>query len=85
MIVGHELDWGKPVGHEIMPPYKEYPQGNHFVIYTKPNCIQCKMSIRLMDRLGTMYEHTYYGDATQTNDINISSTDKATKNGHWIR
>ncbi|WP_420908698.1 glutaredoxin domain-containing protein [Lactococcus carnosus] len=29
-------------------------------IYTKPNCMPCKMTIKLMDSLGMPYENTYY-------------------------
>ncbi|HAP4459261.1 TPA: glutaredoxin family protein, partial [Enterococcus faecalis] len=35
----------------------------HAVLYTKPHCIQCKMSTKLMDELGLPYENTYYGNS----------------------
>lgn len=43
----------------------------HAVLYTKPHCIQCKMSTKLMDELGLPYENTYYGNSEETNSIEL--------------
>ena len=45
----------------------------HAVLYTKPHCIQCKMSTKLMDELGLPYENTYYGNSEETKIITFPS------------
>lgn len=49
---------------------------NHLVIYTKPNCIQCKMTIKLLKNLKYPYVDNYYGNKNETNLIDIQSSDK---------
>lgn len=45
----------------------------HAVLYTKPHCVQCKMSTKLMDELNFPYENTYYGNSDETNSIELDS------------
>ena len=45
----------------------------HAVIYTKPHCMPCKMTTKLMDSLGMPYENTYYGNLEETNSIELDS------------
>lgn len=47
----------------------------HAVLYTKPHCVQCKMSTKLMDEIGLPYENTYYGNSDETNSIEIECAD----------
>ena len=49
----------------------------HAVLYTKPHCMPCKMTTKLLDSLGMPYENTYYGNSDQTNSIELDSHDKA--------
>ena len=49
----------------------------HAVLYTKPHCMPCKMTTKLLDNLGMPYENTYYGNSEQTNSIEIDSNDIA--------
>ena len=49
----------------------------HAVIYTKPNCMPCKMTTKLLDSLGMPYENTYYGNLEETNSIELDSKDIA--------
>ena len=49
----------------------------HGVLYTKPNCMPCKMTTKLLDSLGMPYENTYYGNSDQTNSIELDSQDIA--------
>lgn len=49
---------------------------NHIVIYTKPNCIQCKMSKQLLDKLHYPYSDNYYGNKDETNLVDITSSNK---------
>lgn len=49
----------------------------HAVIYTKPHCMPCKMTTKLMDSLGMPYENTYYGNLEETNSIELDSKDIA--------
>ena len=49
----------------------------HAVLYTKPHCMPCKMTTKLLDRLGLPYENTYYGNSEQTNSIELDSQDIA--------
>ena len=49
----------------------------HAVIYTKPHCMPCKMTTKLMDSLGLPYENTYYGNSEQTNSIELDSKDES--------
>ena len=49
----------------------------HAVLYTKPNCMPCKMTTKLLDNLGMPYENTYYGNSDQTNSIELDSKDLA--------
>lgn len=49
----------------------------HAVLYTKPNCMPCKMTTKLLDSLGLPYENTYYGNSEQTNSIELDSHDIA--------
>lgn len=45
----------------------------HAVLYTKPHCVQCKMSTKVMDEVGLPYENTYYGNSEETNSIEVNS------------
>ena len=47
----------------------------HAVLYTKPHCMPCKMTTKLLDNLGMPYENTYYGNSEQTNSIELDSKD----------
>ena len=47
----------------------------HAVLYTKPHCMPCKMTTKLLDSLGMPYENTYYGNSDQTNSIELDSHD----------
>lgn len=47
----------------------------HAVLYTKPNCMPCKMTTKLLDSLGLPYENTYYENSEQTNFIELDSND----------
>lgn len=47
----------------------------HAVMYTKPLCPGCKATTRRMDEVGLPYENTYYGNAQETNVIDIQSDD----------
>ena len=49
----------------------------HAVLYTKPNCMPCKMTTKLLDSLNMPYENTYYGNSDQTNSIELESKDIA--------
>lgn len=49
----------------------------HAVLYTKPHCMPCKMTTKLLDNLGMPYENTYYGNSEQTNSIELDSKDIA--------
>ena len=49
----------------------------HAVLYTKPHCMPCKMTTKLLDSLGMPYENTYYGNSDQTNSIELESKDIA--------
>lgn len=49
----------------------------HAVLYTKPHCMPCKMTTKLLDSLGIPYENTYYGNSEQTNSIELDSKDIA--------
>ena len=49
----------------------------HAVLYTKPHCMPCKMTTKLLDSLGMPYEITYYGNSDQTNSIELESKDIA--------
>ena len=49
----------------------------HAVLYTKPHCMPCKMTTKLLDNLGMPYENTYYGNSEQTNSIELDSHDIA--------
>lgn len=49
---------------------------NHLVIYTKPKCIQCKMTIKLLKELNYKYIDNYYGNKQETNVIDIQSNDE---------
>ena len=49
----------------------------HAVLYTKPHCMPCKMTTKLLDSLGMPYENTYYGNSEQTNSIELDSKDIA--------
>ena len=49
----------------------------HAVLYTKPHCMPCKMTTKLLDSLGMPYENTYYGNSDQTNSIELDSQDIA--------
>ena len=49
----------------------------HAVLYTKPNCMPCKMTTKLLDSLNMPYENTYYGNSEQTNSIELDSKDIA--------
>ena len=49
----------------------------HAVLYTKPHCMPCKMTTKLLDSLGMPYENTYYGNSDQTNSIELDSHDIA--------
>lgn len=45
----------------------------HAVLYTKPHCMPCKMTTKLLDSLGMPYENTYYGNSEETNSIEVDS------------
>lgn len=47
----------------------------HLVIYTKTNCVQCKMTLALVKQLGIPYVDNYYGDESQTNQLDLESKD----------
>lgn len=47
--------------------------GIHAVIYTKPNCPQCMMTKRVMVATGLDYVDNYYGNAKESNLLDISS------------
>lgn len=47
----------------------------HAVIYTKPNCVQCRMSRSVMKKNNLPFIDNYYGDANKTNSIDINSDD----------
>ena len=49
----------------------------HAVLYTKPHCMPCKMTTKLLDSLNMPYENTYYGNSDQTNSIELESKDIA--------
>lgn len=49
----------------------------HAVLYTKPHCMPCKMTTKLMDSLGMPYENTYYGNSEQTNSIELDSQNES--------
>ena len=49
----------------------------HAVLYTKPHCMPCKMTTKLLDSMGMPYENTYYGNSDQTNSIELDSQDIA--------
>lgn len=50
------------------------------VIYTKPNCMPCKMTTKLMDNLKLPYENTYYGNVLETNSIDIDHPNEEKRN-----
>lgn len=66
-----ELDILRKLDSDLMRQRGMQPL--HAVVYTKPNCVQCKMTMRLMDELDISYVDTYYGDANKTNSIDIQS------------
>lgn len=47
----------------------------HAVIYTKPNCVQCRMSRSVMEKNHLPFIDNYYGDTNKTNSIDINSND----------
>ena len=49
----------------------------HAVLYTKPHCMPCKMTTKLLDSMSMPYENTYYGNSDQTNSIELDSKDIA--------
>lgn len=69
-----ELDILRKLDSDLMRQRGMHPL--HAVVYTKPNCVQCKMTMRMMDELGISYVDTYYGDANKTNSIDIQSPEK---------
>lgn len=50
-------------------------QAVHAVIYTKPNCMPCKMTTRLLDSKQVPYVNSYYGNSNETNDVDVMSPD----------
>lgn len=44
----------------------------HFVLYTKPNCVKCKMTKRLLDQYHANYQTTYYNRPDQPNLIDLN-------------
>ena len=52
----------------------------HAVLYTKPKCIQCKMTKKKMEALGFPYVDNYYGDYHEDNSIDITSPDERKRN-----
>ncbi|MDN6030115.1 MAG: glutaredoxin family protein [Lactococcus plantarum] len=51
----------------------------HAVLYTKPHCMPCKMTTKLLDSLGMPYENTYYGNSGQLNFIDLDSQGEVKK------
>lgn len=51
----------------------------HFVLYTKPKCIQCKMTHKVLNSLHIKPVETYHGNPKETNliDPDSSNPDKA--------
>lgn len=49
---------------------------NHLVIYSIPNCIQCRMTKQLLDKLNYPYSDNYHGNEKETNIIDINSEDE---------
>lgn len=47
----------------------------HAVIYTKPNCMPCKMTTKLLDAKNVPYVNSYYGNSSETNDVDVLSSD----------
>ena len=43
----------------------------HAVLYTKPKCVQCKMTRRKMPALNFPYVDNYYGDCHEDNSIDV--------------
>lgn len=54
---------------------------NHLVIYSKPNCVQCKMTKMLIQKLNYPYSDNYHGDLHLNNVIDINSNDS--KKREW--
>src|SRR5699024_12826358 len=52
----------------------------HAVLYTKPKCVQCKMTKKKMEALGFPYVDNYYGDYHEDNSIDITSSDERKRN-----
>lgn len=49
----------------------------HFVLYTKPKCIQCKMTHNVLNSLHIKAVETYYGNPKETNLIDPDSPSPA--------
>lgn len=47
----------------------------HLVLYTKNNCVSCKMTHKLLDTLNVDYTDCYHGNPDETNEINLESSD----------
>lgn len=52
----------------------------HAVLYTKPKCVQCKMTRRKMTVLNFPYVDNYYGDCHEDNLIDVESSDEKKRN-----
>ena len=52
----------------------------HAVLYTKPKCVQCKMTRRKMTALNFPYVDNYYGDCHEDNSIDVESSDEKKRN-----
>lgn len=49
----------------------------HPVIYTKEHCPACTMTQRLFKQNNISYVDNYYGNMQETNELDLSSSDKA--------
>lgn len=47
----------------------------HAALFTKPNCPKCKMTRHLLERSNYSFVDTYYGNANETNVVDILSED----------
>ena len=57
----------------------------HAVLYTRPNCVQCKKTVKLMRDIGFCYADTYYGDVSKTNSIEENSSNEKKSHGVLIK
>lgn len=49
----------------------------HFVLYTKPHCIQCKMTHNILNTMHIKAVENYHGNPKETNLIDPDSSNQA--------